>query len=139
MSETVNKYLYKTFLKILKHLPISMLALFMIGFWLNINGISTIFITFICGTSVVTLFLLYMLSYIFKYCSLFRLPLHYIVITNLITIIVKIVGITCLNLFLLRCYLFAESVILIFYIWSMYKNRNNPKVDYIKNLCDRYC
>jgi len=137
--KAIDKNLYKIFISILKYTPITLLILFMIGFVLNIMGISTLVITCLCGTSLMTLTLLYILSYIFKFCNLFRMPLHYVAATNIITLIVKVIGITTLNLLLLRVYLITGALILIFYIWNTYKNRNKPKNDPIKDLCKRYC
>ena len=38
-----------------------------------------------------------------------------------------------------RLYFILFGIMLIIYIWLMYKNRNNPKVDPIKQLCETYC
>ena len=41
--------------------------------------------------------------------------------------------------FLYRVYLIFSGVFLTIFIGFMYKNRNNPKVDPIKHLCENYC
>ena len=40
---------------------------------------------------------------------------------------------------MLRIYFILFGIMSIAYIWYMYKNRNNPKVDPIKQLCETYC
>jgi hypothetical protein len=38
-----------------------------------------------------------------------------------------------------RIYFTLTGIMVVAYIWFMYKNRNNPKIDHIKQLCDNYC
>lgn len=138
-DKTINKNLYKVFLIILKYTPIVLMLLFIIGFIFSILNISMFVITCIGGTSLITLGILYMLSYIFKFCYLFRLPLHYITITNTISIVNVIFELSLSTLFMFKLYLLFAGIVLVWYIYMVYKNRNKPKKDYIKDLCERYC
>lgn len=133
-----NKNLYKFFISILKYVPIVLLILFVIGLILNYIGISAFIITCISGTSAVTLILLYLLSYIFRFCYLYRLPLHYITLANIILILNKI-GTIVASIVIYRILAILLGLFLIIYIVYWYKNRNKPKVDPIKNFCERYC
>lgn len=137
--QTLDKNLYKIFLTILKYTPIILMFLFIIGFILNVLGASSFIIACIGGTSLYFLGTLYMLSYIFKFCNLFRMPLHYIAITNGISIINKMFNLSLGTVFMFRFYLLFAGIILIWYIYTAYKNRNKPKRDYIKEFCERYC
>lgn len=37
-----------------------------------------------------------------------------------------------------RLYLILGGLAILGFIFYSYKNRNKPKIDYIKNLCERY-
>lgn len=138
-NDRVNKNLYKIFLGSIKFTPISLFILFVIGFILNLFGIPSFWISCIGGTSLVFLALLYMISYVFKFCYLFRLPLHYITLVNLIIIINKIFSLTSNALLILQINFILAGITLIIFIYYAYKNRNNPQPDPIIELCKRYC
>ena len=38
-----------------------------------------------------------------------------------------------------RIYFIITGLVIVLFIFIMYKNRNNPKVDPIKQLCETYC
>lgn len=48
------------------------------------HEIDTIWMSYVGGTSVLTLVFLYMASYVFKFCEYHRMFLHYIVVCNVI-------------------------------------------------------
>lgn len=132
-----NKNLYKLFINIIKYIPITLLILFIINLFLNYFGIHTIIMPCIGGMSIISLALLYLISYVFRFCYLYRLPLNYITIINVINIIIqKFNIISPINLYRF-CFIFL-GIFLVIYIYYWYKNRNNPKVDYISELCKRY-
>lgn len=135
----VNKRLYKIFLSVLKYTPIILFLIFIIGFILNFFGIPAILLNFIGGTSIMFLILLYILSYVFKFCYLFRIPLHYITIVNLISTIDTIFAIPLSTIILLELNFILAGIALVLYIYFAYKNRNSKKVDPIVELCKRYC
>lgn len=138
-TQTINKNLYKIFLILLKYTPITLMTLFIIGFTLSVFKIPVFIITCLGGTSLITLGILYMLSYIFKFCDLFRLPLHYITITNIISIINVVFKLSLSTIFMFKLYLLFAGIVLIWYIYSAYKNRNKPKIDHIKQFCEKFC
>ena len=133
-----DRNLYKILISIIKYIPITMLLLFVGGFILNYFGMSSFALTCIGGTSLIFISLLYLLSYVFRFCHLYRLPLHYIVLSNIILILNKVKVITS-AIVIYRILAILLGLFLIIYIVYWYKNRNNPKVDHIKQLCDRYC
>ena len=138
MIKTIDKNFYKIFITIIKYVPITLLCMFVIGCLLNLVNIPTFIISCIGGTSLISLGLLYMLSYIFRFCNLHRLPLHYVTISNMLTIANTIF--TLVNImFLIRFLFIVGGIILIYYIIRTYLDRNKPKPDCLQMFCERYC
>ena len=133
-----NKQTYKLFLTILKYTPISMACLQIILLTFNYNGIYVPLVTYLGGTSGLFLLLLFMMSKIFNFCYLYKIPLWY---NTLIIILgccrqMELIPIEILDMY--RVYGIISGIFMIIFIYYMYKNRNQPKVDYIKDLCIRY-
>lgn len=133
-----NRNLYKIFITCIKFIPMILLFVFVIGTFVSYLGLSPFIISYIGGTSIIFLVLMYLISYIFRFCYLYRLPLHYITISNIILILHKI-GIIISTLIVYRILAICLGLFLIIYIIYWYKNRNKPKVDPIKDFCARYC
>lgn len=110
MNNTLNKNLYKIFLSIIKY-----------------------------SSAIITLFILYLISTIFKFCNLHKIPLYYVTLNMVITMVDYYIGIPINTEILYRFYAIITGVFIIIYIWLIYKNRNNPKVDYIRSFCENYC
>lgn len=135
----INKTLYKIFLSIVKYIPIILSLIFISHNVCVYFKITTILFTFLGGTSIIFIIVLYLVSWIFKFCYLYRLPLHYIIIGNIIGVLDRLFKFSISNIGMLRIYFILFGIMLIVYIWLMYKNRNKPKVDPIKQLCETYC
>lgn len=135
----INKTLYKIFLSIVKYIPIILSLIFISHNVCVYFRITTILFTFLEGTSIIFIIVLYLVSWIFKFCYLYRLPLHYITIGNIIGVLDRLFKFSISNIGMLRIYFILFGIMLIVYIWLMYKNRNKPKVDPIKQLCETYC
>jgi hypothetical protein len=135
----MNKNLYKIFLSIVKYIPLILSICFIINLILRYFRIASPIIAYFGGASFLFIVVLYLISFVFKFCYLYRIPLHYITINNIFGIIYKcgIITFSIINMY--RLYFILTGIVLIVYIWLMYKNRNNPKVDPIKQLCDTYC
>lgn len=134
----VNKNLYKLFISIIKFIPNILALIQILGLILNCMGQTSFILTCFGGTSFITLLLLYLISYVFKFCGIHRMSLHYVTLITIVTILDFY-----FNLFLAitayRIYLLFTGVFITSWIITWYKNRNNPKVDYIKQLCETYC
>ena len=78
MTETIlNKNVYKVFISVIKFLP-NLLALFkIIGLLLSYFKMTSFALTCIGGTSIILLVLLYLISFVFRFCGLYRLSLNY--------------------------------------------------------------
>lgn len=139
MSQVIsNKNLYKLFLSFLKFLPIILALSKILGLMLHCFGYSTLFLTLFSGTSVCMLGLLYILSYIFKFCILHRLSLHYITLVTLISTSVYYLKLPITTPSVIYIYTILSGLFIAGYVIISYINRNNPKIDHIKQLCESY-
>lgn len=134
-----NKRLYKIFLGIVKYIPNILALLKIISLILAYFEISSFALTCIGGTSIMYIIILYLISFIFKFCGLYRLSLNYITTITGLTIIDYYIGIPLSSLGMYQLYAAITGVFLISWIIYWYTHRNNPKIDYIKQLCDNIC
>lgn len=134
-----DKYLYKLFISCIKYIPIVLLFITTLGTTLNYFQCNSVIPNLIGGTSIIFILLLYLMSYVFRFCYLYRLPLYFITIINIFVTLVKLGIVVISSITLYRIFVILLGLFLIVYIICAYKNRNAPKVDYIKDLCKRYC
>lgn len=138
IENTLNKNVYKIFISIIKFLPNFLALLKIVGLFLSYFKITSFAITCVGGTSIVLLVLLYLISYVFRFCGLYRLSLNYISLITLITIFDFYIGIPLIVSSKFILYTFITGVFISLWIFVIYKNRKNPKIDHIKQLCERY-
>lgn len=112
-----SKYLYKAVLVMLKMIPM-LLALFnMANTVLGFLGIECHWISFFGGVSFLTLTFLYLASYVFQFCACHRMFLHYILVTNILSVIDYEYGIPVSNLNLFRIYVIILGLFLFFVLY----------------------
>ena len=88
MAENLrNKALYKSFLYILKVIPMLMASCDILNTVLWLLDIDAWWLSYIGGISFLTIAFLYIASYVFQFCEYHRMFLHYIVCNNIISII----------------------------------------------------
>ena len=138
-NHNISKYLYKIFLGYAKYIPIIVSILYILNIICQYLKTTVPILIYLGGVSFIFITLLYLISFVFQFCYLYRLPLHYVTLGNIIGIIDKHLTLSLSNIALFRIYFIMFGIMLIAYIWLMYKNRNNPKVDPIKQLCETYC
>ena len=92
--------------------------------YLNINNE---WLSYIGSASAINIIYLYIASYVFRFCYLYRLSLHSIVLTNLLALYNTLVGIPISDLNILRVYL----VILLIGVISFIKFKTNDKANKI--------
>lgn len=61
--------------------------------FLDLLGINTPILSYFGGVSFLTLAFLYLISYVFKFCTYHRMFLHYVLVNNILCIIEYTVGI----------------------------------------------
>lgn len=121
----IAKKLYIIELKLLRVLPFLTALFYFSNTLLSVLDVDIAFLSFIGGISFIPLLFMYMSSYVFEFCEYHRLPLHYIVVHN----ILKIIGYYCdLELYLWQwiifdCLLFGICLFVILYLYL--KSRSN--------------
>lgn len=138
IENTINKNLYKIFLVIIKHVPNILALMKVISLILSYFEITSFVLTCTFGTSIIFIILLYLISIIFRFCGTHRLSLHYVTLITGLSIIDYYIGLPLSNIGLYYLYLIISGIFITLWIYVWYKNRNNPKIDYIKQLCDNY-
>lgn len=135
---SVNKSLYKIFLGLVKVIPNILAVLKIITLILNYYKLPTFIFTCVGGTSIITLILLYLISFIFRFCGIYRLSLNYVSLITALSIFDWYIGIPASIKTIWRIYATITGIFMTSWIIIWYKNRKNPKIDYIKQLCDKY-
>lgn len=134
----VNKNLYKIFLSFVKYIPNILAITKILTLILNYCNIHLFCLTCFGGTSIIMLILLYLISFLFKFCGLYRLSLNYVTLVTAISIFDWYMGIPIPIDMTWRLYGIISGVFITSWVIIWYKNRKNPKIDHIKQLCDSY-
>lgn len=123
-----SKFWYKLFLLGIKYYP-SICILSEIGYslceYFRVNGI---LFTFLGGCTLIGLLLLYIASYVFRFCYLYRLSLHSILLVNILAMYDSFIGIPISDLNILRVYLIILLIGLLSFIkFKVRDARHNKK------------
>ena len=123
-----SKFWYKLFLIIIKYYP-SICIISEIGYslceYLKIDGI---LFTFLGGCTLISLLFLYIASYVFRFCYLYRLSLHSTLLVNVLAMYDSFIGIPISDLNILRIYLIILLIGLLSFIKFKVKDaRHNKK------------
>ena len=137
-NATVNKTRYKMFLSYIKYVPNILAIIQIICLVLSYFKITSFALTCVGGTSILFILLLYVVSYVFQFCGTHRISLHYVSSITGLTIFDWYIGIPLDVEALYTLYTFITGAFMTSWIIIWYKNRNNPKIDHIKQLCDTY-
>lgn len=137
-SNFINKNLYKLFLILVKYTPMFLAIMQTLNTFVQYLGVDNFLFPLISGTSFPFIIILFVISYVFKFCYLYRIPLLYITINWLIVTIDTFIGIPIDTINMFRLYAIIFGIFIITFVCYMYKNRNKPKVDYIKQMCENY-
>lgn len=133
-----NKNLYKIFISMIKYIPMTLSIISIIATLLNFVGISSLFLSYLGGPSILFILILFLMAEIFKFCWMYKVPLWYLTVMVILNML-RIFGYLPLELLdLYRLYAFITGLFITLFISYMYKNRNKPKIDHIKDLCIRY-
>lgn len=139
MSSIVeNKNLYKVFLILIKYTPMLLAMTKLSSLITNYLNLRVFALTCIGGTSIIFLVLMYIVSYMFKFCLTHRLPLHYTTLISCLTIVDYYIGLPLKANTLYHMYVIITGVFILLWIIVWFVNRKNPKVDHIKQLCESY-
>lgn len=130
-----NKTLYKIFLIFSKfssyvYALFQILALICYQLELDVTLLS-----YLGGCSITTIILLFLISYVFKFCLTHRIPIFYSIFVYVISLIDNLYPIA--NIF--RVHFIFVGLFILIYIYIWYKCRNVPKIDHVVEFCKNYC
>jgi hypothetical protein len=86
-KRNLNKSLFKVEIKLIKIIPFLLALIYFINTILSAFRINLYILSFIGYMSFIPLIFMYISSYVFQFCEYHRLPLHYIVLNNVLSII----------------------------------------------------
>lgn len=112
----LSKYTYKLVLIILKYTPPILAIVDLLHTILSYYNIQAHLLSFIGGVSIFSLLFIYTASYAFQFCEKHRIPLHYVVCSNIIGLYDTYVGIPCSDKHLLCIYLILTGIFLLLYV-----------------------
>ena len=139
MADTLrNKNVYKIFLSLIKYVPTLLAILQIVSLCLSYAGITSFLVTCLSGTSIVFLILLYLIAEVFRFCGLYKISLNYVSIVTLLTIFDWYFKFPLSIADRYIMYALITGVFIVTWIIYWYTHRNNPKVDHLKQLCDKY-
>lgn len=120
------KLLYKIELYLVKVILMLYALLTLLNTTLSYFGIDAAILSYIGSVSFITLLLLYITSYVFRFCEYHRMFIHYTTITWILNIIDLYIGIPISDVWYLGIQLIIAgiSLFLILYLYV----RNNKKV-----------
>ena len=120
MENLRNKRLYKITIVVLKVIPMLLSLCFLLGACFGYAGIESDWLSYIGGVSLLPLLFLYLASYAFGFCEYHRVFLHYILVTDVLSLIDEYIGIPISNLGIFSVYMIL-TVVLLFVATYLYK------------------
>lgn len=115
MVEKVNITLFKRFVLVSKVLPMVLAFCHFIHIILSYFYIDTTFINYFASISILTVAYLYLVNYVLKLCSYYRMFLHYCVIIDIFNVYDYYIGIPISDISLLLFYV-GVTIIIMFII-----------------------
>ena len=88
-----SKALYKAGLSVIKVIPVLTALCYLTNTVLSYCGLDMPLLSIIAGMSLLPLLFLYLSSYMFRFCSYHRMPLHYILVSDILNIYDEYLGI----------------------------------------------
>lgn len=125
----LSKYTYKLVLIILKYTPPVAAIIDIAHTICSYFDIAADILSFIGGVSILSIIFLYAASYAFQFCEKHRIPLHYVVCSNIIGLYDTYIGIPCSDKQLLSIYLILTGVFILIYIKYVTTNKETIKID----------
>lgn len=113
----VGKTLYKMELLFIKVIPFIIMCCYIANSILSYFNIDAFILSMISGLSILTWMFLYISSFVFKFCIYHRLPLYYILLSDILAYYDNLVGIPVTNkeLFVLNIAIIGVFTLLIVY------------------------
>lgn len=129
VEANLNKALYKIQLYLIKVIPMVMAFISLVNTVFSYYDIDLPILSYIGGYSILTIVLLYLASYVFKFCEYHRMFIHYIVVNWALNIYDAYIGIPLNDRGLLITYLTVTGIFLfiILYLYAKSRKRTTSK------------
>lgn len=129
VGANLNKALYKIQLYLIKVIPMVMAFISLVNTVFSYYDIDLPILSYIGGYSILTIVLLYLASYVFKFCEYHRMFIHYIVVNWALNIYDAYIGIPLNDRELLITYLTVTGIFLfiILYLYAKSYKRTTSK------------
>lgn len=116
-ESSVSKSLYKLEIGVLKVIPLIIAGCYFLNTTLSFYDIEAPIFSYIGGLSLMPWLFLYLSSFVFKFCLYHRLPLYYVLVSDLLSYYDLWIGIPLSdrNLFVLHDILAGSTVFLVIY------------------------
>jgi len=116
-----SKYLYKWELFTLKVITYWVALIYLLNVVLSYFNIETDFLSHIGGASVLLVVYLYISSFSHNFCRYHRIPLHYVVVNNILTMLDYYIGIPIDDRELLELHLILAGIAILLVIYLKFK------------------
>lgn len=93
----LDKTLYKLELLLLKYLSVTIGLCYLLNSILSYFGIDIILFSFIAGLSILPTIFILVSSFVFKFCIYYRLPIYYVIVSDIINYYDLYIGISISN------------------------------------------
>lgn len=125
VEENLNKTLYKSILFLLKVIPYVLAFIYIVYIAFAFFNIDLILLGYLAHMSVLPWIFLFLASYVFKFCTVHRLPLYYILVNDTITTIDAYTEIPLgwFNLLMLHTVIVGIFLFLIMYFHQKRRNK----------------
>lgn len=107
-----SKALYKVTLLALKIIPMLLALTALLNSIMSYMGLDFTVLSYVGGTSLLPLVFLYLVSYVFSFCSYHRMFLHYVAVTDCVNVYDYHVGIPLDDLRMLCLYMLITGICL---------------------------
>lgn len=124
----MNKLLYKIELCLVKVIPMIYALLSLLNTTLSYFGIDVVILSYIGSVSFITLLLLYVTSYVFKFCEYHRMFIHYTTVTWILNIIDLYIGIPISDVGYLGVQLIVAGISLFIILYLYVKSHKKPTI-----------
>lgn len=124
MEGNLRSKLYKAEIALIKALPFLLAVLYLIATILDYYMMSSTIINYI-ALGIVYVFI-YISSYVFKFCEYRRMPIHYIVLINLLSIYDVYIGIPLDTFRLMQMYAIITCLFIFLTVYLYVKNHKKP-------------
>lgn len=124
MEGNLRSKLYKAEIALIKALPFLLAVLYLIATILDYYMISSTIINYI-ALGILYVFI-YISSYVFKFCEYHRMPIHYIVLINILSVYDVYIGIPLDTFRLMQMYAIVTCLFIFLTVYLYVKNHKKP-------------